>query len=1019
MADWEPVRIDSALRRQPDTLTSAPAIPNLEYLPFTALGWPNFEKLQLRMMLDVLGLRDPRQYGDPGQDQQGIDLIATAADGTGTALQSKNYRSFGVDDLRAAVKRFRETERPFDVTHFIIGVSSLVRRTEIIAELRKLQGALAPVELELWDAQRLSDLLRNQHEIVAQFFTEESARQFCGNFEINTPIIPGVDARIISDAVTMPPETLTGAQEMLDAAEVSSDPREAILFIEQAQAKLRKAGFDAYADRHEPARAKLLVEVGREQDAARQILDEVWAALDRGRTGNAQVTFNRMRALAQMLPDPTVLAEYEQVGSAAFELYMQPLGYLPEPSTLLIGSRIDRLRLMLLAGETALALDNLEWLRAASDQMSELAGDGKLPDVLRVRLRLLVAEANDDWVALLDEARRKRLRSELTPLVAARYGRYCAIRQQFQAAEERWEEAAALASLVRQWDDAGTWMLSKRAYLTNWRPFSGNDLIAMEIALGEQQYPTPSVIPRSARAYEEAHESIREDKPRAAAIAAQRALRDAVAASDWSGERKARTVLAVVMQAVDEPERAAVELARAGEGKKIEALGKAYPNRFIDVVDELNAETYWNVGTAYRLIAVQADVVPDDRVDEIATHIVSDLTAARAGQMIDVTYYASSRYNNAIKALAGLGLRLSDADADAALAYFEDQPAVEPNHYRYHDEDEAVAVARIARSHPRLAPRAIAHLVTLLARASGARKAAALEALDQYPELSRPALLAVDDATGWAQEMLAYADPADIGEEAAAAALERLTTPLKHIEGVHGVGTNAVGDSLLLATRSQSDLARAVSELMSRADDPHVSGADRKDYLSAAANIARSLDEETKRAFFPVASSLAAESTPSTFDEFDRQFSHPLGTMRMNTSGGDSRGHATFLASILATSDDERAEVRRLAYQLLGTESDFYLTQALQNLGEAIKDDIAFLTGQGWAMRCLASIFWVRNGGAPHIGAHLAADEDPRVRQALASALAETPDEPSQQFVRTRLRTDPSFRVRRALRAMI
>lgn len=137
----------------------------------------------------------------------------------------------------------------------------------------------------------------------------------------------------------------------------------------------------------------------------------------------------------------------------------------------------------------------------------------------------------------------------------------------------------------------------------------------------------------------------------------------------------------------------------------------------------------------------------------------------------------------------------------------------------------------------------------------------------------------------------------------------------------------------------------------------------------------------------------------------------------MNTSGGDSRGHATLLASILATSDDERAEVRRLAYQLLGTESDFYPTQALQNLGEVIKDDVAFLSGQGWAMRCLASILWVRYGGPPHIGAHLATDGDARVRQALASALAEGSGDPSQQFVRTRLEADPSFRVRSALKS--
>ena len=1014
MTTWNRVRIDSAIMRPPVAPATAPAMPSLDLLPFTALSWPTFEKLQLRMMLDVLGLRDPRQYGDPGQAQEGIDLIATAADDTGTALQSKNYNSFTLTDLRDAVQHFRDTQRPLAVDHFIIGVGSLVRRKEIIAEYRKLQGELAPIRLELWDAQRLSDLLRPHHEIVAQFFTEETARQFCGDFEVNVPIIPSVDARIISDAVTMPPETLTGAQELLDAADATADATEAISLIEQAQEKLRKAGFDAYARRHEPARAKMLAQTGRESDAARQILDEFWSALDSGRTVNAQSTFDRMRKLSEMLADPSTLDTYQRVGSTALEVYGHPLGLLPEPSSMLVGDTLDHVRLMLLAGETALALDNVGWLRSAAQEMSVLAQDGTVPDVLRVRLRLLVAEASDDWALLLEEARRKRLRSELTPLVAARYARYCGLRQKFQEADERWEEAASRASLVRQWDDAGTWILSKRSYLTNWQPFSGNDLVVMEIALGEQQYPTPSVIPRAARAYEDAHEALRDDDVRSAAIAAQRALRDAVASSDWSGERKARNVLASVMQASDEPERAAVHLARAGESKKIEALGNAFPDRYVDIVSALDAETYWTVGTAYRLIAAQADVVPDEEVPKIAEHIIADFATADAGEMTDVAFFASSRYNNAVKALAGLAERLSAADAGAALAHFEGQPEVEANHYRYHDEDEAVAVARIASAHADLAPRAIAHLVPLLARASNARKNATLDALDKYPELSRPALKAVEgQGNGWASEMLAYADPTDVDPTASAAALERLSTPLQHTEGMYTVGTNAVGDSLLLVGRPEEDLVRIISELMSRADDPHVSGFDRGDYLTAAANLAPYLSDAAKKRLFPEAARLSEESTPSEHDQLGGQ--HRLSAFRVNTSGSDKRGHATYLASILASSDEDREEVRRLAYLLLGSGSDYYPTQALQQLGETVKDDVAFLAGQGWAMRSLAAILWVRYGGPPHVGARLCADEDVRVREVLARSLSADAAGPSQDSVRAKLAADPSFRVRRAL----
>lgn len=1016
MADWERVKIDGALLRPPEALVSAPALPSLDLLPFTALGWERFEKLQLRMMLDVLGLRDPRQYGDPGQDQQAIDIIATAADGAGVALQSKDYKSFTVGDLKAAVARFLETDRPFPVDELIIGVSSLVRRREIIAELRRLQGELAPTRLELWDAQRLADLLRSHPDIVAQFFTRETAAQFCGEFEVSVPRIPSADARIISEAVTMAPEEVTGAQALLDEAKTEADPTVAISLIEKAQEKLREAGFDAYASRHDPGRAELLVQVGREHEAARQILDEVWEALDRGRTGNAQITFERLRAITKLLPNPDTLSEYKMVGRIAFEVYMHPLGALPEPSSLQAGSESDTARLLLMAGETALAMSDSDWLRSASAQMSGLAANRAIPAALRVRLRLLVAEADDDWTSLLDEARRRRLSSTLTPLIAARYARYSALRQDVRTADDHWEQAASLACLARQWDAAGTWLLSKRAHLSNWNPLAGNDNVALEIALGEQPYPEPSVIPLASRAYEEAHEQIRQDKTRSAAIAAQRALRDAVASGDWAGERKARDVLATVMQAAGELERAAVNLARAGESKKIEAIGKAHPNQFIDIVGELDAKTYWNVGSAYRLLSAQADVVPDDRVDDIVAHIISDIHTADAGELVDVQFFASSRFNNAMRALAAFGLRLREADADAALTFFESQPPLDQHRSRYHDEDEAVAVARIARAHLSLAPRAIAHLVPLLARNSQTRKNAALEALEDYPELSRAALREVTEGRDWALEMLAYADPDDIDESAAAAALERLTTPLTHIDGVYSVGSSsAVGDSLHLANQPQDALVRAVRELMSRAKDPHLGGLDRGNYLSAATNIVGNLADDSKTGLFPDAVDLAEKQYPSAHDDIQRRLSHPLGAVRYSPSGSDRRGQATLLASRLATSDDERAQVRRLAYRLLGSDSDFYPTQALQNLGAAVKDDVAFLAGQGWAMRCLAAMLWAEHGGPPHVGARLAADEDVRVRQALASELADAAPDTETDVLRAQLASDPSFRVRRAL----
>ena len=130
----------------------------------------------------------------------------------------------------------------------------------------------------------------------------------------------------------------------------------------------------------------------------------------------------------------------------------------------------------------------------------------------------------------------------------------------------------------------------------------------------------------------------------------------------------------------------------------------------------------------------------------------------------------------------------------------------------------------------------------------------------------------------------------------------------------------------------------------------------------------------------------------------------------------DSRGQAVLLASVLATNETQRNEVRRLVYALLGEESDYWPTRALQRLGETVKDDLAFLASQGWAIRSFAARLWAEHGEPSHLGKRLAADPDVRVRRALARALSQQP-ETSHFALREQLAVDPAYSVRAALGA--
>jgi hypothetical protein len=87
---WNPVPLDSSLYRG-----RSQVIGKLEVLPLNELLWEDFERIQWRILRDVEGLRYAQIYGERGQAQEGLDVVALAPDGGGVGLQSKKYKRFG------------------------------------------------------------------------------------------------------------------------------------------------------------------------------------------------------------------------------------------------------------------------------------------------------------------------------------------------------------------------------------------------------------------------------------------------------------------------------------------------------------------------------------------------------------------------------------------------------------------------------------------------------------------------------------------------------------------------------------------------------------------------------------------------------------------------------------------------------------------------------------------------------------------------------------------------------------
>lgn len=1020
---WHPLGLDSPLQGRPLGAPALPPVPHRgspELLPLDVLEWPDFESLLWRVLRDVEGLRHAQIYGTPGQTQYGLDIVAQASDGSGVAVQSKRHQSFGPAKITAAVDAFRKTARPFAVSRLVIAVSREVRTTAAIDKILKLRGELAPVQLEVWDQRELSMRLKRAPRIVIDYFGMETARAFCEPFSVDEIVVPGQDAVAVAEAVARTPDATTGASVLADqAASVGqSDPARALALVEEAQHRLERAGFAPHAKRYEPQRASLLVALGRACDATRRRLDGFWSALDEGLLTSAEIATREIAALAGQV-DNAACAEHSAVADAALRLYANPLAAVPDVGDLAAGPPPDAARLLALAGETALACDDTQWLAANAGRLLSLASDA--PDAtVAVRLRLLAAEGSGDWAAVLADARATRLGFDLGGQVTARHARYQALHGRFAEADASWDEAAGSACLAMRWSDAAAWTFSRRAFSARWNPLRTDDLLPVQAALAARG-PSRTVLPRDDDALEYAFSRLSEDRLRPAAIAAQRALRDSMTGSDWEGERRARRLLADILHRSEEPELAATHLARAGDVKAIERLGRAHPNRYLDVSALLAATSYWIAGTAYRLVATQADLVPDGSVDVIADSVLEVLDAARDGSLVDLPGWAGSRYLGAIAALAGITSRVTPDRAERCLAYFENQPDVEPGHYRYHDEEEALAVAGIAAAHPALRSRALPHLIALLVRSQTARSADSVRPVEEH-FADAAALLATYAAGGstWAQELLASREPDDVPNDTAEAALTRLITPLVHTPGVYGAGGggSAITDSVLVGGLPSARLEDALREQMRRADDPLVASGDRSSYLVAAANLALSVDAPARAVHVAEALRLVVSPCRPEADAVGDHFGHPLGAMLMS-SPKDNRAQAAYLAACLADGEHQRQQVRLAALRLIGEDvSDYWLTRAFQRLGEAMSPDVGFLSGGDWALRSLAALLWAKTGNPPRVGHRLAADLDVRVRRALARSLADggsdAPTGDAREEVRALLTTDPCYSVRTA-----
>jgi hypothetical protein len=1040
-----PLANDDPRLSPPSRITPAPVDPQLPLLPTHEMEWPDFERLLVRVAREVRGLRAVSLFGNPGQAQDGLDVVGINAAGESEGVQGKRYQRFTVADLDAAVGKFVGGTLPFTVHHLAVGASCEAHERTVVERLLQLNASHAPLTIELWDRQRLSELLRDRPHIVIEFFGTATAANFCAPYEVPTIPVPGSDAVSTADAVALGPESSGAAGRALAAADSAdpTDPATALAHVQEAQRHLTEAGFPAHAAVLDQRVVALLTRLARKAHAARLMLDRFWQAVADGQSRDAEMAARALADLAGgevatadeaepehasgLAPGNPARAHAEaehrtallasKTAAAALGVLQDPLGRAPTWETLPDDAPTarDYARLVLLAAETALADGDTDWLSDRVDDLNQAASAAP-GEAVSVRLELVAAEASDDWEGLLHRARTRAIPRELAALVLARHGRYLTLRGEHRAADNAWVEAVEQACLASRNSDAANWLYSRRMLASRYTVLLDDLFHPLARALGSR--PTQPLIAGSpSRPRERALEALQRSRHRAAALALRQHLRDAVTGASWQDEHDAHGLLADLHEQTGDLALAADHLVRAGEAKRAHELGTKAGDAYLDVRHHLAALTYWTRAAAFRLVAAQADLVPDEQVAEIADQALAVLDAAAAGTLVDTPMLGPSVYLAATEALAGLGGRLSADRAQRVLGRLAPYARAEAGRGWHTDDAHAEACERIGRTHPALLDQALDQLLELLARASHSLKSGARDLLLDNIDRTEEGLRALAATSVAAAELLAFARPEQVDAAEMEAAAASLSAPLTNGPGVYGVGTDAVSRSVVAARLPAARRTALIGHQIERARSPYEAASDRRSYLIAAANLASDLAEDDIARLLPQALELAQDPPPSEADALMGQFSHPLGGFRYS-GDSDSRAAAVFLAARLARTREQRDLVRRsaLAFISAGEQESYHATRALQALEDDLEADVPLLASLGWPLRSLAGIVWAASGSLdPEIGNRLAVDTDLRVRRALAGALARSAADGRTARAREILASDPRYSVRRTL----
>ena len=987
------------------------------------MDWEDFEALIARIARRIEGAYDVHLYGDPGQKQDGLDVIGFFANQKPTAYQTKRVETLTPLLLEQAVRKFADGDRPFGANRLVVAVASEARTTQVLINLSALRLAHPDLTIELWDRRHISDELRDNPDMVEQFFGEATAAVFCtGGKRPSPPPTRSVSA----DAVMRGPVASLGLAEALRQAEAVADehPEQSAALYDRIANQLEEAGYFPHALSVREYQASALERAGALTDEAQLRVTLAWRQLDAGDVGSASAQVQRLDARRANIP-PYIARQIAAL-IAAVRIrrdYGTAIDELAQAFHDLQATDAHRADAALVLAEEAVTRRSPDVVQARSPSLLELAESMPHTDagqLTAARIRICVADCTDNWRELATGAR-EIYSPAILSLVQARYARYLAMNSSDRAESvAAWKDAIERAVMQRDNDDAADWLYSLRTITVQRGWFGpGDDLNeAHRHALALRAAGGGSVLPEPYNARERGLSSLQDaDNVRAIEELYQYLWHSCVVA-DWQGETDAHELLGDLFAKTNRGQDAVHHYIMAGEAKKVADFGSRLRDEPVafPIADHFTSRP-WEQVAAFRFVAACADLLQDpDAQDWCATAL--ELIEGES----ETPRFAPNPWLAGFKAFAQLAEVSTPEQARRFLDLSSPLIERETGRYRHTDEDQIDALIGIGRTHADLQEEAVGQLVSAVV----ADERMAQMVLGKGQDLLRLAPATVVStleevaANGNHRAVLALAA---IGRRSASVedyARQRFGQAIatrEQQDGVMNFGTNFGMTASFVRLLPEGDRVRFGNAMLEFAQDRREPILNRQEALLALRTISSDIPPIIRTELFQsLVPFCDGEEDDDPLAALLPGINDPLGRVRISLGPTSLRSTGIMAAAGMAQSDEEYKSVQRRAVRALkGADDDTSreVAFALASLpADKVTLSVPLLASHPsqW-LRALAAVLWARRAEeADEVGEQLSRDESRHVRGSLASSL---PKDGRGAVARDVLRHDPRRGIRR------